>query len=439
MDRSSQGSEALLGVAETGPRGDGTPPATSRPTLRERVAHHGRGLFKRIVFENLLISLGALLGVMQVLVGHWVLVVFAGLEGPPASLAWTLAGLLVAANVLAIFPVRIAVRRGGLARRAARLYIALGLATLILGGVIALAWAGYLPLAAALEALGVGPATAIVVFRAATLPVVATLTFLVLWGFTAGHRKIDHSEQRIALAGLDERLRGLRVVQISDLHIGNALEGRALAKLVERVNRLAPDLVAVTGDLFDHDPRFVEEGARALAGLRARLGVFAVLGNHDWYTGSEVVAAGLATHAPSVRLLRGEHVRLPTEAPLYVAGVDDPGKDWTLTGLELPQLETLGRAMPADGPTILLVHRPEAFPQAARLGFPLVLAGHTHGGQIALPLPGGHWNPARMLTRFYRGLYEEHRSILYVNRGYGVAGPRIRFNCPREIATLVLS
>jgi predicted MPP superfamily phosphohydrolase len=408
MDRSSQGSEALLGVAETGPRGDGTPPATSRPTLRERVAHHGRGLFKRIVFENLLISLGALLGVMQVLVGHWVLVVFAGLEGPPASLAWTLAGLLVAANVLAIFPVRIAVRRGGLARRAARLYIALGLATLILGGVIALAWAGYLPLAAALEALGVGPATAIVVFRAATLPVVATLTFLVLWGFTAGHRKIDHSEQRIALAGLDERLRGLRVVQISDLHIGNA-------------------------------PRFVEEGARALAGLRARLGVFAVLGNHDWYTGSEVVAAGLATHAPSVRLLRGEHVRLPTEAPLYVAGVDDPGKDWTLTGLELPQLETLGRAMPADGPTILLVHRPEAFPQAARLGFPLVLAGHTHGGQIALPLPGGHWNPARMLTRFYRGLYEEHRSILYVNRGYGVAGPRIRFNCPREIATLVLS
>ena len=99
-----------------------------------------------------------------------------------------------------------------------------------------------------------------------------------------------------------------------------------------------------------------------------------------------------------------------------------------------------GGRLPDDGLTILLVHRPEAFEQAAKLGFPLVLAGHTHGGQVALPLRGGHWNPARAITRFYRGMYahEEERSILYVNRGVGTAGPQIRFNCTRELAVLTL-
>jgi len=404
----------------------------------DRLTEQGRALVKRVFFENLVLSLGALLGVMQVLVGHWTWVVFGGHDQPPAGVAFTLAGLLVAANVAAILPVRAAARRGGLARRAARFYIAIGLATLLVGLPIALAWAGWLPLAAILEALGVSPKTAIALFRVATLPVVGTLAFLVAWGFTAGQRKIERTVQRIALAGLDPALAGLRVVQISDLHIGNGLEGGALARLVEHVNELEPDLIAITGDIFDHDPRFIEEGAKALAGLTARYGVFAVLGNHDWYTGNERVAAGLAMHASNLRLLRGERVRLPTPAPLYVAGVDDPGRNWTSSKLELPQIEALGRSMPADGPTLLLVHRPEAFSQAARLGFPLVLAGHTHGGQIALPLPGGHWNPARMLTRFYRGRYEEHRSVLYVNRGFGVAGPSIRFNCPREIATIEL-
>ena len=151
----------------------------------------------------------------------------------------------------------------------------------------------------------------------------------------------------------------------------------------------------------------------------------------------------LSRIAPNVRLLRGEIERIPGDATFYVAGVEDAGKegrDWT--GAEMPfhGLEEIGRALPKDGPTLLLVHRPEAFPKAARFGFHLVLAGHTHGGQVALPGRGGHWNPARLLTRFYRGLYhhDEHRSILYVNRGVGVAGPAIRFNCPREIATIEL-
>jgi hypothetical protein len=163
-----------------------------------------------------------------------------------------------------------------------------------------------------------------------------------------------------------------------------------------------------------------------------------VLGNHDVYTGTELVVASLGAHAPGLRLLRNERVRLPVAAPLYLAGVEDPGRDWTARALELPALAVLGGAHPVDGPTVLLVHRPEAFPQAARLGFPLVLAGHTHGGQIALPTPRGRLNPARFITRFVRGVYRENGSVLYVNRGAGFAGPALRFNCPREIATIEL-
>ena len=91
------------------------------------------------------------------------------------------------------------------------------------------------------------------------------------------------------------------------------------------------------------------------------------------------------------------------------------------------------------GPTLLLVHRPEAFAQAARLGFPLVLAGHTHGGQLALPGTGGQVNLARVVTNLTRGVYRSEASTLYVNRGLGVGGPALRVQCAREIALIELA
>jgi hypothetical protein len=316
--------------------------------------------------------------------------------------------------------------------------MALGLATLFLGFVIVFAWAGYVPVASLLAALGVSPESVFEAFRIATIPVVGALAFLLAWGFTFGQRRVEHTHLRVALDGLHEDLRGLRIVQISDLHIGNGMEGERLARMVERVNALRPDLLALTGDLFDFDRSFIEDGARLLGRLRATYGVFAVLGNHDTYTGTEHVVDALERLAPNLRLLRTDVVRVAHEQPFYVAGVDDPGHEWTATGVELDELERLGTDLPTDGPVLLLVHRPELFPQAARLGFPLVLAGHTHGGQLALPTPGGRWNLARIVTRFHRGLYRLKGSVLYVNRGLGVAGPAIRVNCAREIATIEL-
>ena len=138
--------------------------------------------------------------------------------------------------------------------------------------------------------------------------------------------------------------------------------------MVERSNALEPDLIVITGDIFDFDPAFIEDGLRRLAELRARCGVYAILGNHDIYTGTQRVVAGFAAFAPGIRLLRDEIVKLPLPEPLYLAGVEDPGPDWSARGLELPAIERLAGERAADGPTLLLVHRPEAFPQAARLG-----------------------------------------------------------------------
>jgi predicted MPP superfamily phosphohydrolase len=398
------------------------------------------GRLRKALFSNLFITLGLLLGAMQVVVGHWVTVVMAGRPGPGLLLGLVLAAALVGANGVAIPFLRRARRRGGWGGRVARLYMAAGLGTLLLGLVILAAWGGFLPVAGLLAAFGVSGESVFQTFRLLTVPVVASLAFMIVWGFTLGQKRVEHTRVRIRVEDLHDAHRALRIVQISDLHIGNGMEGETLRRMVERVNALEPDVIALTGDLFDFDPRFIDEGARGLGGLSARLGIYAVLGNHDTYTGTDQVVEGLARHASGIRLLRDEIEAVPgVEPPLYMAGIEDPGRDWSARGVELPALDALAALRPTDGPTVLLVHRPELFPQASRLGFRVVLAGHTHGGQLALPTPGGRLNLARLVFRFHRGLYELGGATLYVNRGLGVAGPAIRFNCAREITTIELA
>ena len=398
-----------------------------------------KALLRRILFQNRMVTLTVLLSLGQLLIAHWVIVVLAGGDRPGV---WPITGalcVLVAGNLGTMGVLRRARRRAGWPRRAARLYMAGGLATLLVGLAVAVAWIGVFPITHLIAAAELSRLEAFDLFRGLSAALVLALVTMVLWGFTGGQRRVEHTRIRIPVKGLDAAHRGLRIVQISDLHIGNGFEEKRLRSVVGELNAMAPDIVALTGDLFDFDPAFIEQGARHLGELRAKLGVYAVLGNHDRYTGAEEVAAALGTLAPEIKLLREEVVRLPLPAPLYLAGVDDPEQDWTARGVHVASLERLARTLPQDGPVLLLVHRPELFPQAARLGFPLVLAGHTHGGQLALPTPGGRFNLARIITPFHRGLYRADGSVLYVNRGLGVAGPAIRFNCPREIATIELA
>jgi predicted MPP superfamily phosphohydrolase len=419
------------------PKESATPTPASEPAMRVVPARGWRS-FGAWMLSNVWMTLCGLLGIMQALAVQWWLVVVAGGEGLNALGVTALGASLLGLNLASLPTLRRARLGGGRGRLAARLYMGFGIVTILIGVAIAASWIGLFPLSKLAGGLGLGADAAFLSFRIGSVLLVATVLGMAVWAFTGGQQRVERTHIQVPLPGLHEDHRGLRLCHLTDLHVGNGLEGERLSKMVARANALEADIIVLTGDIFDFDPSYVEDGARRLGALSARLGVYAVLGNHDTYTGAEEVVAAFAEQAPGIRVLRDEWERLPLAAPLYIAGIEDPGRGWTSRNLELPAMEDLSESLPEDGPSVLLVHRPQAFPQAVRLGFPLVLAGHTHGGQLALPLPGGRYNLALVMTGFTRGLYASGGSTMYVNRGIGVAGPAIRFNCRREMATLEL-
>ena len=274
-----------------------------------------------------------------------------------------------------------------------------------------------------------------VLVHAGFVAIAATLAY----GYVLGPRELAVSHVEVPVRDLPAPLVGLRIVHISDLHIGQHLDVAELAAHVRRVNALEPDLVCVTGDLVDR-AETCGLAFPTLAGLRARHGVLVTLGNHDFYAGAETVTDALRRLTPFT-VLRDDAVHVAVDgASLTVVGIDDLGRDWARGVLEHPALPPLAAAVPAGNPIIVLSHRPDCFAQAARLGAALMLAGHTHGGQLALPARLGRRarNLAEFISPFDRGLYRDGDATLYVNRGLGFTGQKVRLFTPREIACLEL-
>jgi len=278
-------------------------------------------------------------------------------------------------------------------------------------------------------------------FRWVTIVGMSLIISTFFYGYTLGQKKMSITRLTLSLHHLPPELDGLTLAHISDLHIGPNLAEAALCNYVDRVNTLKPDLILITGDIFDSRHSDIPKYAPILGELRARYGVFAVLGNHDFYAGATAVAEGLRRYT-SITLLRNQHVPVDIKGHLlHLVGVDDLGHDWARGLKSHPILSQLLTTVPPRRPTILLSHRPDLFVQAARSGIGLTLSGHTHGGQLALPRFWGkrNLNLACLITAFNRGLYEREDVFLYVNRGLGVTGQRIRLFTPREIALITLS
>lgn len=390
-----------------------------------------RDFIRAHIFERFPLVVGIALGFSQCILVAWVFAITRGPDSIPFSLLLGSALALALVNGLLMPRVGVAQPQGRIGAWLDRAYVASGFGAIVLA-------AGICAVSLGFAFAGMPAEAGLAVYRAASIATVAGLGGALAWGFRYGAQHLEVTGLEIPIPGLSESLRGIRVAHLSDLHIGNGTEDGRLTAIVEKTNALAPDLIVITGDLFDHDPRHLVAGAQRLAGLRAPLGVYAVLGNHDLMTGREQVADALARHAPALRLLRDECVRLHAAAPIYLGGIEDPGRDWTEHGHGLATIEKLAAAAPSDGPMLLLVHRPDAFVQAAALGFRLVLAGHFHGGQLALPFGNGRWNAACFLTPYHRGLYRIGEATLYVSRGLGFAGPRVRFGSRPEIAVLEL-
>lgn len=257
------------------------------------------------------------------------------------------------------------------------------------------------------------------------------------YGYTIGQRRLRVTRLDLPLRNFPSALDGLRIVQISDIHLGDTLSTHQLDYFVARVNALHPDLICITGDIVDSPYTHVDALLPRLAPLQAAHGVVAILGNHDHYAGAERVEEKLR-QLTTFTVLRDAHTSVSVNGRrLHIVGLDDRGRDWARGVPAVAYLGTVLPTLPPGEPVLVLCHRPDIFPQAAAGGVALTLSGHTHGGQLGVPWFNGRVrNLAEFITAFDRGLFERDGSYLYVNCGLGVTGQRIRLCTPREITLI---
>jgi hypothetical protein len=276
------------------------------------------------------------------------------------------------------------------------------------------------------------PAARLGLARALAVAVVAVSAVVGIYSIFQGLRDPVVKELRIAVPGLPPALAGTTIVQLTDLHIG-ATKSRSFAKdIVSRTNALAPDIIVITGDLVEGRFGSGREDTLPLAGLRARLGVFMVTGNHEYYSGLREWLPEL--QRLGIRVLRNEHVVIDTEkgGGWELAGIED----WNGASIEPDGGPDLARALAGHDPSravILLSHQPRAIYPAARAGVGLVLSGHTHGGQI---WPFTHL--VRLQQPFLEGLHRVGSTQLYVSPGTGYWGPPMRLGTRAEITKITL-
>jgi predicted MPP superfamily phosphohydrolase len=255
---------------------------------------------------------------------------------------------------------------------------------------------------------------------AATMGVVAA-ALTVIYGLVHGARGPFVKRVRIALTKLPAAAEGYRIVQLTDVHIGRVLGQRFAADVVAKVNELEPDLIVITGDLIDGRLDELRPHIEPLRRLRARDGVYAVTGNHEYYWNPGAWLEHL--RSLGLRILRNEHVRIADSFEL--AGVDDSSAT-----------EDVPRAVMGCDPAlplVLLAHHPRTVARAVAAGVDLQLSGHTHGGQL---LPLG-WL-SRLFEPRVAGLGRFGGTWLYVSEGTGFWGPPMRVGTSSEITHITL-
>ncbi|MEW6368543.1 MAG: phosphodiesterase YaeI [Acidobacteriota bacterium] len=254
-------------------------------------------------------------------------------------------------------------------------------------------------------------------------------------------RWLDCSRLRIPIDGLPAVFRGFRIVQLTDIHHSSVVPLPYIESCIDAANDMKPDLVVLTGDyITTSGKKYTRPVIEALNGLRARLGVCAVLGNHDYGVYRFRVskrdphaAESFAEHfeRSGIRLLVNESIRVRLDgASLAVVGLDDLwsggfAPEAAFDGIE-PQV-----------PRLVLSHNPDSADLLARFRSDLIVSGHTHGGQVVLPLIGAPLLPVQNRER-RAGLYSVGDGLLYVNRGIGHLAP-VRFNCRPEISLFELT
>jgi predicted MPP superfamily phosphohydrolase len=235
-------------------------------------------------------------------------------------------------------------------------------------------------------------------------------------------------------------LDGLRIVQISDLHVGPHTSRRFMSRVAATVGGAAPDVIAVTGDVVDDRAEDVTWYAAAFARLRAPLGVYLIPGNHDIYAGWEAVAHSLRQRTETTILVNESRVVERRGARLAIVGTGDPAagmrrQPWTVSSAA-PDVERALAEVPSATTVVAFAHNPALWPGLAKRGVALTLSGHTHWGQLALPRFG--WSVASPFMEYAMGAHRAGDSLLYINPGTGYWGIPFRLGAYPEITIVTL-
>ncbi|MBI3269551.1 MAG: metallophosphoesterase [Planctomycetes bacterium] len=251
------------------------------------------------------------------------------------------------------------------------------------------------------------------------------------YAFGVGPWHLEVTFPEIAIPGLAPALDGLRIVHLTDLHPNSHIPLEYLERCMEAANECRPDLVLATGDYVTYGKDDLDIAVTALARLRAPLGKFSCLGNHDYHFGHRRTIELLRRTAGFEVLVNENTLVHPRGSPLRLIGLDD------LWFGNLDLRRGLAGTSPKE-PRIVLLHNPDYLERLAPAGVDLVLSGHTHGGQISLPLVGAPILPSRYEGRYVNGLYRSGGTQLYVNRGLGIGYIPARLLARPEVACITL-
>ena len=256
--------------------------------------------------------------------------------------------------------------------------------------------------------------------------------------------KID--EKLIRITNLPQELKELTITLVSDIHAGQFMQEDEMREYADIINGIGSDVILIPGDFIDYQAEDIISVAKAFRNLEAKYGVYGSLGNHDFFVNPDYVANVMNNESP-VKVLRNKHDKITVNGKdLFILGVDDT-KD---AGISMNEIvlnyidSTMAEAEASNNsfknsPKILLCHKPYAFDDMAKRNLDLVLAGHTHGGQV-VPFKFGDFNLsfAAFVSKYISGHYSIGKANMYISRGIGTVGLPIRLNCAPEITKITL-
>ena len=287
--------------------------------------------------------------------------------------------------------------------------------------------------------IGLAFGRALLLGAALSSAVVAAATILLFAGYLGSRRLVVRAvEARVP--GLPLAFDGVRIAQISDLHVGPHIPRRFLSRVADAVAGAAPDMIAVTGDVVDDRAEDVPWYAAAFAGLKAPLGVYVIPGNHDIYAGWDAVSCSLRQRTDATILVNDSRVVERGGARLAIVGTGDPAARAQRIGVPnesaAPDVDRALARVPAATTVVAFAHNPALWPGLAERGVALTLSGHTHWGQFALPRLG--WSLASPFLEHAMGAHRAGDALLYINPGTGYWGIPFRLGAFPEITMVTL-